>query len=111
MAGAKLTAGNARIQDLSDVNRPQKLAEKYSELYDNEWTDALEEIQDNTDLDEKAAVLQLLELFQVSVPALLYLVFDKNLISTNNVWYCSRAISRFPKRAQCADRQAFWELP
>jgi hypothetical protein len=72
LAGAKLTSGNARIQDLSDVNRPQKLAEKYSELYDNEWTDALEEIQENEDLDEKESVLQLLELFKVSLPFCIY---------------------------------------
>lgn len=40
MAGAKLTDGNANIADLSDKNRPTKLAEQFSELYDNEWTDA-----------------------------------------------------------------------
>ncbi|XP_062604832.1 uncharacterized protein LOC134266631 [Saccostrea cucullata] len=67
LAGAKLTAGNARIQDLSDINRPQKLGEKYSELYDNEWTDALEEIQENEDLNEKEAVMKLLDLFKSCV--------------------------------------------
>jgi hypothetical protein len=35
-----LTDGNANIADLSDENRPTKLSEKYSELYDNQWTDA-----------------------------------------------------------------------
>ncbi|XP_060606042.1 uncharacterized protein LOC132758385 [Ruditapes philippinarum] len=40
VASAKLTDGNPNIADLSDVNRPTKLAEQYSELYDNEWTDA-----------------------------------------------------------------------
>ncbi|XP_045206822.2 uncharacterized protein LOC123559065 [Mercenaria mercenaria] len=40
LAGSKLTHGNANIADLSDENRPTKLAEKYSELYDNEWTEA-----------------------------------------------------------------------
>ncbi|XP_053399056.1 uncharacterized protein LOC123530812 [Mercenaria mercenaria] len=40
LAGSKLTDGNANIADLSDENRPTKLAEQYAELYDNEWTDA-----------------------------------------------------------------------
>ncbi|KAL3879271.1 hypothetical protein ACJMK2_031573 [Sinanodonta woodiana] len=39
-AGALLTHDNPSIADLSDPNRPTKLAEKYSELYDNQWTDA-----------------------------------------------------------------------
>ncbi|KAK3582898.1 hypothetical protein CHS0354_009704 [Potamilus streckersoni] len=39
-AGALLTFDNPSIADLSDPNRPTKVSEKYSELYDNEWTDA-----------------------------------------------------------------------
>ena len=46
VAGAKLTQGNAAITDLSDDFRPTKIAEKFSELYDNAWTDAFEEIED-----------------------------------------------------------------
>ena len=30
------------ITDLSDPSRPTKIAEKMSELYENEWTDAFE---------------------------------------------------------------------
>lgn len=41
MAGDKLKENNPGITDLSDPNRPQKLAEQYGELYDNEWTDAM----------------------------------------------------------------------
>ncbi|KAK3582899.1 hypothetical protein CHS0354_009705 [Potamilus streckersoni] len=44
LAGAKLTHDNASIADLSDANRPTKLADMYSELYDNQWTDALENL-------------------------------------------------------------------
>ncbi|XP_069131550.1 uncharacterized protein [Argopecten irradians] len=44
IAGTKLVHGNPAITDLSDPNRPTKLSEKHSELYDNEWTDALEEL-------------------------------------------------------------------
>lgn len=42
---SQLTDNNPNIADLSDVNRPTKLAEKFSELYDNEWTDAFEVLQ------------------------------------------------------------------
>ncbi|CAC5416653.1 unnamed protein product [Mytilus coruscus] len=42
IAGEKLTKGNPAITDLGDPNRPMKIGEKYGELYDNEWTDAME---------------------------------------------------------------------
>lgn len=44
MAGEKLTKGNPSITDLGDPNRPMKIGEKYGELYDNEWTDAMESV-------------------------------------------------------------------
>lgn len=44
MASGKLRDNNPNITDLGDPNRPTKLGEQMSELYDNEWTDALEEI-------------------------------------------------------------------
>ncbi|XP_045205557.2 uncharacterized protein LOC123557875 [Mercenaria mercenaria] len=46
MAGQRLVHGNPAIADLSDPNRPTKLGEIYSEIYDNEWTDALEGLLD-----------------------------------------------------------------
>ncbi|XP_033743217.1 reticulocyte-binding protein 2 homolog a-like isoform X8 [Pecten maximus] len=46
IAGAQLVDNNPAIADLSDPNRPLSLGEKFSELYDNEWTDAMEEISD-----------------------------------------------------------------
>lgn len=36
----KLRDSNPNIADLNDKYRPTKLAEMFSELYDNEWTDA-----------------------------------------------------------------------
>lgn len=42
MAGERLRFNNPAIADLSDENRPNKLAEKFSELYDNEWTEFYE---------------------------------------------------------------------
>ncbi|XP_052077498.1 cytotardin-like [Mytilus californianus] len=44
VAGEKLTKGNPSITDLGDPNRPMKIGEKYGELYDNEWTDAMENV-------------------------------------------------------------------
>ncbi|KAK3100475.1 hypothetical protein FSP39_020631 [Pinctada imbricata] len=44
VAGAKLTEGNTEITDLSDPNRPTKIGERFREIYDNEWTEALEEL-------------------------------------------------------------------
>ena len=32
------------IADLGDSNRPTRLGEKFAELYDNEWADAMEEL-------------------------------------------------------------------
>lgn len=45
IASEKLVENNPAITDLSDTNRPTKLAEIYSELYDDEWTDAYEGLQ------------------------------------------------------------------
>ena len=47
MAGDKLTKGNPAITDLEYPDRPIKIAEKYVELYDNEWTDAVEYSHDD----------------------------------------------------------------
>ncbi|XP_052811945.1 trichohyalin-like isoform X2 [Mya arenaria] len=59
VVGAKLSDDNPNITDLSDENRPTKLAEKYSELYDNEWTDAYEDAEVEG-LDEGKAIAKLL---------------------------------------------------
>ncbi|XP_052794074.1 uncharacterized protein LOC128227500 [Mya arenaria] len=53
LASSKLRDNNPNITDLSDQNRPTKIAEKMSELYDNEWTeafDSLEQSMDETDI-------------------------------------------------------------
>ncbi|XP_052796044.1 uncharacterized protein LOC128228650 isoform X2 [Mya arenaria] len=47
LAGDKLTLDNPNITDLSESNRPTKLGEMYSELYDNEWTDAFESMTED----------------------------------------------------------------
>ncbi|MDP0563399.1 MAG: hypothetical protein QS721_14175 [Candidatus Endonucleobacter sp. (ex Gigantidas childressi)] len=53
-AGDKLRKNNPNITDLSDPNRPLLLAEKISSIYDNIWTDAMEDIDDNnTNISEE----------------------------------------------------------
>ncbi|XP_052076770.1 uncharacterized protein LOC127714772 [Mytilus californianus] len=42
VAGDRMMDGNPFVTDLSDPNRPQRLAEKFNCLYDNSWTDAFE---------------------------------------------------------------------
>ncbi|XP_052797152.1 uncharacterized protein LOC128229325 [Mya arenaria] len=67
MAGEKLTRDNPDIADLSDRNRPTKLGEMFNELYDNEWTDAFEELV-ASGYDEREAVdtlqMTLMKVFQ-----------------------------------------------
>uniref|UniRef100_K1QC94 Mitochondria-eating protein C-terminal domain-containing protein n=1 Tax=Magallana gigas TaxID=29159 RepID=K1QC94_MAGGI len=60
VAGARLRDNNPGISDLSDPNRPLKLNEKISELYDNEWTDAIENLE--TDQSEQTAIAILLNI-------------------------------------------------
>ncbi|XP_045211920.2 uncharacterized protein LOC123563272 isoform X2 [Mercenaria mercenaria] len=37
---SRLKDGNPNVADLNDQNRPTKIGEQFSELYDNQWTDA-----------------------------------------------------------------------
>ncbi|XP_060602788.1 uncharacterized protein LOC132755870 [Ruditapes philippinarum] len=54
----RLVDDNPAIADLSDPNRPQKLGEFYSELYDNEWTDAFDALT-KSGYDDKDAIVTL----------------------------------------------------
>ncbi|XP_052795242.1 myb-like protein X isoform X2 [Mya arenaria] len=47
MVSVKLRDNNPNIVDLNDEYRPTKLAEMFSELYDNEWTAAYTVMEDN----------------------------------------------------------------
>lgn len=67
IAGAKLTNNNPHIADLSDDNRPTKLAEKFGQLYDDAWTDSLEELTEvETKLEDTVAISFLLRIVMVS---------------------------------------------
>lgn len=68
IAGAKLTNNNPHIADLSDDNRPTKLAEKFGQLYDDAWTDSMEELTGvETRLDDRAAISILLRIVMVKL--------------------------------------------
>ena len=62
----QLADNNPNIADLGDINRPTKLAEKFAELYDNEWTEAFEFITKDIGLDEEKAIKELLQTLQVA---------------------------------------------
>ncbi|XP_062613960.1 uncharacterized protein LOC134275708 [Saccostrea cucullata] len=54
VAANRLRDNNPGITDLSDPNRPIKLGEKASEIYDNEWTNALENLEELRKANETA---------------------------------------------------------
>ncbi|KAL3878668.1 hypothetical protein ACJMK2_030999 [Sinanodonta woodiana] len=60
--GQQMSEGNPVITDLSDQNRPCKLGEMYSEMYDNEWTDAFEALNETFKLDAKRSIKLLLQM-------------------------------------------------
>ncbi|XP_021367077.1 uncharacterized protein LOC110459238 isoform X2 [Mizuhopecten yessoensis] len=59
MAGKKLRDNNPEVIDLSDPNRPLKLADKFSELYDNQWTSASEHLHTTCQMSEETAIQHL----------------------------------------------------
>jgi hypothetical protein len=61
-----LRFNNPDIADLSDTNRPTKIAEIFSELYDNEWTEAFETLSKTERSSEKAKIETLLNIVQVT---------------------------------------------
>lgn len=56
LAGDKLRDGNPDIADLSDPYRPTQLGKEFSEVYDNEWSDAFEALP-NIEEDKRVRLL------------------------------------------------------
>ena len=57
MVGAKLRDNNPAITDLNDPNRPMKIGEQFSGVYENEWTDAFLNLEDmKSDVNESACI-------------------------------------------------------
>lgn len=65
IASNSLTDNNPNIADLSDQNRPTKLADRFQELYCNEWSGAYEDLTQTWNKPEKQAVQILLDLIKV----------------------------------------------
>lgn len=76
-AGIKMKDNNPAIADLSDPNRPEKLSEKFREIYDNAWTNLLDAITEKTGDSDEIGVKKIVSALTV--------MFDtcKNTISNN----------------------------
>lgn len=87
VAGLRLCDNNPNIQDLSDTKRPTKIVEAFGELYDNEWTNALEDLL-KTQHSEREAIDTLAGILKVwlepldkdSIINYIYSVFNVYLI-------------------------------
>ena len=70
MVGAKLRDNNPAITDLSFPNRPMKIGEQFSGVYENEWTDAFLSLNDmksdSACINEEEAIAILLKILRVS---------------------------------------------
>ncbi|XP_052793225.1 uncharacterized protein LOC128227063 isoform X2 [Mya arenaria] len=60
---AQVTDSNPNIADLSDKNRPTQLAERYSELYDNQWTECYDGLTNILKWEDKESMKWILGLF------------------------------------------------
>lgn len=65
MASRLLKEGNPAITELSDPNRPLKLAEQFNSLYDDEWTDAYEVLTETKKMKEFEAIEILYKMLEV----------------------------------------------
>jgi hypothetical protein len=61
-----LTDNNPQIADLSNKDRPTKLAERFQELYDNQWTDAYDIIDKSVRGSEENTISKLLNILLAS---------------------------------------------
>ncbi|XP_062620658.1 uncharacterized protein LOC134282253 [Saccostrea cucullata] len=65
VASQRVATGNPNHTDLSDSNRPTKIGERFSELYDNEWTQLFESLQSELE-DEKERITKLCNCVQMA---------------------------------------------
>ena len=87
--GADLRAGNPNIAELSDPYRPTKVAEAFKELYDNEWTDAFEELHKCKAMTEQDMIQCLMDVLQVCIIRIYHECEGRidNSIPRINVWH------------------------
>lgn len=65
LSGEKQTDTNSKVADPSDKNIPTNLAERFSELYDNEWTKALEDLRKTKEDHEDGNIKLLADILEV----------------------------------------------
>ena len=53
LASQQLTEGNPNIANLDDIHRPTRLGEMYSQLFDDEWSEAFEALKPYTKKEEE----------------------------------------------------------
>lgn len=82
----RLCDNNPNIQDLSDTKRPTKIVEAFGELYDNEWTNALEDLL-KTQLLEREAIDTLAGILKVLVEPLDKDTIINDIYSVFNVYF------------------------
>lgn len=63
-ASKQLTEGNAAFTDLSDKNRPTKIGERFGLIFDDEWSEAFEELTGGG-MDDQSVISNLLQIIQV----------------------------------------------
>ncbi|KAL4230974.1 hypothetical protein ACF0H5_011347 [Mactra antiquata] len=84
--GEKLTDNIPDIAELSDENRPTKIAERYSELFDNEWTDAYEAVEEIIK-DENATISCLLRTLKFIMKQCVRIAEQHSVKITEAVYY------------------------
>lgn len=65
VAGRKMEDNNPAIADLSDSDRPEKLSEQFREIYDNVWTDVLDDITDTEKVEDDVIMKEIVWVLQV----------------------------------------------
>ncbi|KAK3100176.1 hypothetical protein FSP39_015785 [Pinctada imbricata] len=88
VASTKLRDNNASVADLSDENRPINIGDRFNEIYDNEWTDAMEKLEKELKMTEKDAVYCLIGILKNVMKKALSSVYHKEQS------YCQSYIKR-----------------
>lgn len=67
LASHKMTADNPNIADLSDIYRPTNIADQIRQVYDDEWTEAYEELEKINQEDEMGIIDNLASILKVRI--------------------------------------------
>lgn len=63
-----MTADNPNIADLSDIYRPTNIADQIRQVYDDEWTEAYEELENISQEEETGIIDTLASILKVRIP-------------------------------------------